>query len=193
LATFDSVCIGFGWTRVAFCRLTRSTLHRSMNLLVASRFDDRHLRFDVEGRWRSGDALKLAYLVKAAAARARQDHVLIDLRRVATPPGAQGKFLICDRLSTKVGLLATPGLVDTDGAPAGQGYCPDVALFDAECDALDWLRSNSCERAGSLARARKNPPAGETEGLKGREKKLEETRPDGWSPPRIARFLATTK
>jgi hypothetical protein len=170
-----------------------------MNLLVASRFDDRHLRFDVEGRWRSGDALKLAYLVKAAAARARQDHVLIDLRRVATPPGAQGKFLICDRLrralapSTKVGLLATPGLVDTDGAPAGQGYCPDVALFDAECDALDWLRSNSCERAGSLARARKNPPAGETEGLKGREKKLEETRPDGWSPPRIARFLATTK
>jgi hypothetical protein len=117
-----------------------------MNLVVASRFDDRHMRFDVEGRWRSGDALKLAYMIKAAVARARRDHVLIDLRRVATPPDAQGKFLICDRLrralapSTKVGLVATPDLVDTDPVPTGQAYCPDIALFDAERDALDWLR-----------------------------------------------------
>jgi hypothetical protein len=116
-----------------------------MNLVVASRRDAMHMRFDVEGRWRNGDALKLAYMVKAAVARARQDHVLIDLRRVATPPDAQGKFLICDRLrraltpSTKVGLVATPELVDTDAVPQGQAYCPDIVLFNAERDALDWL------------------------------------------------------
>lgn len=116
-----------------------------MNLVVASRHDDLHMRFDVEGRWRNGDALKLAYMVKAAVARLRQDHVLIDLRRVATPPDAQGKFLICDRLrraltpNTKVVLVATPGLVDTDGVPTGQTHCPDIALFNAERDALDWL------------------------------------------------------
>lgn len=116
-----------------------------MNLVVASRYNAMHMRFDVEGRWRNGDALKLAYMVKAAVARLRQDHVLIDLRRVATPPDAQGKFLICDRLrraltsSTKVGLVATPDLVDADGVPVGQMHCPDIALFNAECDALDWL------------------------------------------------------
>ncbi len=103
------------------------------------------MRFDVEGRWRSGDALKLAYLVKAAVARWRQDHVLIDLRRVATPPDAQGKFLICDRLrraltrNTRVVLVATPELVDNDGFPIGQTLCPDIALFNAEREALDWL------------------------------------------------------
>jgi hypothetical protein len=120
-------------------------LPRTMNLVVASRREDMHMRFDVEGRWRNGDALKLAYMVKATVARLRQDHVLIDLRRVATPPDAQGKFLICDRLrraltpNTKVVLVATPDLVDTDRVPAGQVYCPDIALFNAERDALDWL------------------------------------------------------
>ena len=116
-----------------------------MNLVVASRHDDLHMRFDVEGRWSNGDALKLAYMVKAAVARLRQDHVLIDLRRVATPPDAEGKFLICDRLrraltpKTKVVLVATPDLVDTDDVPPGQSQCPDIALFNAERDALDWL------------------------------------------------------
>jgi hypothetical protein len=116
-----------------------------MNLVVASRHDAMHMRFDVEGRWRNGDALKLAYLVKAAATRLRRDRVLIDLRRVATPPDAQGKFLICDRLrraltpSIKVVLVATSDLVDTDGVPTGQAYCPDIALFNAERDALAWL------------------------------------------------------
>lgn len=116
-----------------------------MNLVVASRHDGMHMRFDVEGRWRNGDALKLAYMVKAAVARLRQDHVLIDLRRVATPPDAQGKFLICDRLrraltpGTKVVLVATPDLVDTDGIPPGQAHCPDIARFNAEPDALAWL------------------------------------------------------
>lgn len=116
-----------------------------MNLLVASRHDGLHMRFDVEGRWQNGDALKLAYMVKAAAARLRQDHVLIDLRRVDTPPDAQGKFLICDRLrralapKTRVVLVATPELVDTQVVPAGLAHCPDIALFPAERDALNWL------------------------------------------------------
>ncbi len=117
-----------------------------MNLVVASRHDGAHMRFDVEGRWRNGDALKLAYMVKAAVARLRQDHVLIDLRRVATPPDAQGKFLICDRLrralapTTRVGLVAPAELVDTDWVAPGLPHCPEIALFGAERDALDWLR-----------------------------------------------------
>jgi hypothetical protein len=103
------------------------------------------MRFDVEGRWRNGDALKLAYMVKAAVARLRQDHVLIDLRRVDTPPDAEGKFLICDRLrralapKTRVVLVATAELVDTDCVPDGLSHCPDIALFGAERDALNWL------------------------------------------------------
>jgi hypothetical protein len=103
------------------------------------------MRFDVEGRWGNGDALKLAYMVKAAVARMRQDHVLIDLRRVATPPEAEGKFLICDRLrralthKTRVVLVAATELVDDDDVPPGLPLCPDIALFGAERDALRWL------------------------------------------------------
>lgn len=110
------------------------------------------MRFDVEGRWRDGDALKLAYMVKAAVARLRQDHVLIDLRRVATPPDAEGKFLICDRLrralthTTRVVLVAATELVDTDDMPTGLPLCPDIALFDAERDALHWLRRTATEK-----------------------------------------------
>lgn len=117
-----------------------------MNLVVASRHDGAHMRFDVEGRWSNGDALKLAYMVKAAVARLRLDHVLIDLRRVATPADAQGKFLICDRLrralapSTRVGLVAPAELVDTDCVPEGVAHCPEIARFGAERDALEWLR-----------------------------------------------------
>lgn len=116
-----------------------------MNLVVASRQDSRHMRFDVEGRWHNGDALKLAYMVKAAVTRLRQDHVLIDLRRVDTPPDAQGKFLICDRLrralapKTRVVLVGPPELVDTEFVPEGLSQCPDIALFGAERDALNWL------------------------------------------------------
>jgi hypothetical protein len=115
-----------------------------MNLVVASRHNGLHMRFDVEGRWRNGDALKLAYMIKAAVARLKQDHVLIDLRRVVTPPDAEGKFLICDRLrraltpNTRVGVVAHPELVDCDPPPSQQ-QCPDVALFNAEVEALDWL------------------------------------------------------
>lgn len=115
-----------------------------MNLVVASRHNDRHVRFDVEGRWANGDALKLAYMVKAAVARMRSDQVLIDLRRVDTPPGADGKFLICDRLrralapTIRVGLVATADLVDEAGLN-GLPQCADIALFEAEPDAVRWL------------------------------------------------------
>ena len=118
-----------------------------MNLVVASRHNDRHVRFDVEGRWANGDALKLAYMVKAAVARMRQDQVLIDLRRVAAGPSAEGKFLICDRLrralapTIRVGVVAQHDLVDTD--VSGMAHCADIALFSAEPDAVRWLaRSN---------------------------------------------------
>jgi hypothetical protein len=116
-----------------------------MKLSVASSHDQLMMRFDVEGMWHNGDALKLAYMVKAAVARARQDHVLIDLRRVDTPPEAEGKFLICDRLrraltpKTKVVLVAASELVDTECASMSMAQCPDIALFDAERDAVAWL------------------------------------------------------
>ena len=116
-----------------------------MNLVVASRHNDLHMRFDVEGRWANGDALKLAYMVKAAMQRMRQDHVLIDLSRVAAPPHADGKFLICDRLrralapTIRVGLVATPELVDTEYVPEGMPHCPDIGLFAAEPEAVRWL------------------------------------------------------
>src|SRR6185369_16433309 len=103
---------------------------RPMNLVVASHHDRLHMRFDVEGRWRNGDALKLAYMVKAAISRLHKDHVLIDLRRVATPPDADGKFLICDRLrralapTTRVVLVATAELVDNECVPEGLAHCP---------------------------------------------------------------------
>jgi hypothetical protein len=115
-----------------------------MNLHVTSRHDGLHMRFDAEGPWHNGDALKLAYMVKAAVARQRQDHVLIDLRHVRTPPGAQGRFLICDRLrralapKTRVGVIADLGLVDSDESMSGQ-QSAEIALFDSEPEALDWL------------------------------------------------------
>lgn len=116
-----------------------------MNLTVDSRQERDLMRFHVEGRWRNGDALKLAYYVKAAVSRVREDHVLIDLRQVRAPEGADGKFLICDRLrralspNMRVGLVGTPDLVDTQAIPMGLPHCPDIALFGAETDALRWL------------------------------------------------------
>lgn len=116
-----------------------------MNLVVAARHESPLMRFVVEGPWQSGDALKLAYFIKAALSRVREDHVLVDLRRVQTPPGADGKFLICDRLrramypNVRIGLVSPPELVEPDPLPASmQGA--DVAVFHAEPDALRWLR-----------------------------------------------------
>lgn len=115
-----------------------------MNLVVAARQENSLMRFVVEGPWESGDALKLAYFIKAAVARVREERVLIDLRRVKTPPDAEGKFLICDRLrramypNVRIGLVTDPDLVE----PANDGdamHCADVAVFRAEPDALRWL------------------------------------------------------
>ena len=102
---------------------------------------------------------KLAYMVKAAVARMRNDQVLIDLRRVDTPPGADGKFLICDRLrralapTIRVGLVATPDLVDVAGLN-DLPQCADIALFEAEPDAVRWLG----RRNGLVATAKEKVP-----------------------------------
>jgi hypothetical protein len=115
-----------------------------MNLVVASRHETPLMRFSVEGPWRDGDALKLAYFVKAAVARVREERILIDLRRVKTPPDAEGKFLICDRLRralyphVKIGLVSEPDLVEQQSLPDHM-HCADVAVFSAETDALRWL------------------------------------------------------
>ncbi len=103
------------------------------------------MRFSVEGRWRDGDALKLAYFIKAAISRVRQHHVLLDLRGVKRAPDAGGKFLICDRLrralnpAIRVGLVGTAELVDGTGAPEGLADTPAIALFGGETEALHWL------------------------------------------------------
>ena len=114
-----------------------------MNLVVAARHEGPLMRFEVEGRWQSGDALKLAYFIKAAVARVKEENVLVDLRRVKTPPDADGKFLICDRLrramypNMRIGLVTDPELVEP--VPGDDLHCADVAVFRAEHEALDWL------------------------------------------------------
>ena len=115
-----------------------------MNLVVAARHETPLIRFVVEGPWQSGDALKLAYFIKAAVARVREDHVLVDLRRVKTPPDADGKFLICDRLRramyphVRIGLVSSPELLEPQRLPDDL-HCAEVAVFPAEDEALDWL------------------------------------------------------
>ena len=115
-----------------------------MNLVVAARHETSLIRFVVEGPWQSGDALKLAYFIKAAVARVREDQVLVDLRRVKTPPNADGEFLICDRLrramypNVRIGLVSNPELVEPDPLPDDL-HCAEVAVFRAEDEALSWL------------------------------------------------------
>lgn len=116
-----------------------------MNLVVAARHEGPLMRFQVEGPWQSGDALKLAYFIKAAVNRVREDHVLVDLTGVRTPPGVREKFLICDRLrraltpKMRVGLVSRAELVDAGEVPGGLVACPDIALFQAEPEARAWL------------------------------------------------------
>jgi hypothetical protein len=114
-----------------------------MNLVVAARHETPLMRFVVEGPWQEGDALKLAYFIKAAVARAREERVLLDLRRVKTPPGRAGRFMICDRLrralypQVRIGLVTPPELVEP--LPQTRSHGADVAVFSAERDALHWL------------------------------------------------------
>src|SRR5207249_2274582 len=116
-----------------------------MNLVVAARHESPLMRFVVEGPWQSGDALKLAYFIKAAMARVREERVLVDLRRVKTPADADGKFLIRDRLRRamyphmRIGLVTDPALVGSEELPDDL-HCAEVAIFSAEPEALRWLR-----------------------------------------------------
>jgi hypothetical protein len=114
-----------------------------MNLIVSTRVEDQHLRFEVQGQWHYNDALSLAYTVKATALRENMDHLLIDLRRVLASPQVEGKFLVCDRLrralppEMKVALIGPVELLDLEARQdPGQAK---VVLFATERPALLWL------------------------------------------------------
>jgi hypothetical protein len=115
-----------------------------MNLIVATRIEPRHIRFEVDGRWTYGDALQLAYVVKAAQARAALDRFLIDLRRVTSEPGSDEKFMLCEGLQrvfrppVRLALVGDATLIDRDAVTVpGQG--PRIAIFVREREALAWL------------------------------------------------------
>ena len=116
-----------------------------MNLIVSTRIESRHLRFEVDGRWQYGDALKLAYLVKAAQGRAQIDRFLIDLRRVTGEADNQEKFMVCDRLlrifvaPVRVALVGDAALIDSDTAVTVAADAPTIAVFAREGEALAWL------------------------------------------------------
>lgn len=116
-----------------------------MNLIVSTRIETRHIRFEVDGRWQYGDALKLAYLMKAAQGRAPVDRFLVDLRRVTSDPESDEKFLVCDRLMrvfeppVRVALVGDSTLIDTDTAALVSPEAPRIAVFVREREALAWL------------------------------------------------------
>ncbi len=118
-----------------------------MNLIVSTRTESRHLRFEVDGRWQYGDALKLAYLVKAAQGRAGLDRFLIDLRRVTSEPDTEEKFMVCDRLlrvfqaPVRVALVGDSRLIDADTAVTVAPEAPSIAVFARESDAMAWLQA----------------------------------------------------
>ena len=116
----------------------------TMNLIVSTRTEARHLRFEVDGRWQYGDALRLAYLVKAAQGKASLDRFLIDLRRVTSEPGSTERFMVCDRLvrvfepPVRVALVGDATLIDSDAVTVAAD-APTIAVFGREGDALTWL------------------------------------------------------
>lgn len=116
-----------------------------MNLIVSTRTESRHIRFEVQGRWQYGDALKLAYLVKAAQARASLDRMLIDFRRVMSETGNDEKFQLCDRMlrvfapPVKVALVGDATLIDADAVATPGADAPAIAIFVREGDAINWL------------------------------------------------------
>ena len=116
-----------------------------MNLIVSTRTESKHLRFEVAGRWQFGDALKLAYLVKAAQGKASLDRFLIDLRRVTSEPDSTEKFMVCDRLvrvfqpPVRAALLGDVALMDTETSVTVAADAPTIAIFVREADALTWL------------------------------------------------------
>ena len=116
-----------------------------MNLIVSTRTEARHLRFEVAGAWQYGDALRLAYLVKAAQARASLDRFLVDLRRVSSEPGSSEKFMVCDRLirvfqaPVRIALVGDATLIDSDTAVTVAADAPTIAVFGREGEAIGWL------------------------------------------------------
>ena len=116
-----------------------------MNLIVSTRIETKHIRFEVDGRWQYGDALKLAYLMKAAQVRASVERLLVDLRRVTSDPESDEKFLVCDRLMrvfqppVRVALVGDSTLIDTDTAAVVSPETPRIAVFVREREALAWL------------------------------------------------------
>ena len=116
-----------------------------MNLIVSTRTESRHIRLEVNGRWLHGDALRLAYLVKAAQGRARLDRFLIDLRRVTSDPASDEKFMVCDRLQrvfeppVQIALVGDATLIDADIAAAAPDGAARIAVFVREGEAMTWL------------------------------------------------------
>ncbi len=116
-----------------------------MNLIVTTRQEPQYLRFEVEGRWQHGDALKLAYLIKAAQGRLAVDRFMVDLQRVTGEPASDERFLICDRLlrvfqaPVRVALVGDAALVDSDTAVTVGANVPSIALFVNEREGLAWL------------------------------------------------------
>jgi hypothetical protein len=119
------------------------TLGANMNLIVSTRVEEQHLRFEVQGQWQYNDALNLAYQVKAVALRESMDHLLVDLRRVTRSPMVEGKFLVCDRLrralppSVRVALLGPVEMLDLEARQ--DPLAAKVVLFASERSALLWL------------------------------------------------------
>ena len=116
-----------------------------MNLILSTRTEAKHIRFDVDGRWQYGDALKLAYLIKAAQGRASIDRFLIDLRRVSSEADSPERFVLCDRLlrvfqaPVRVALVGDAALIDSDTAVTVADDAPTIALFAREGEAMKWL------------------------------------------------------
>jgi hypothetical protein len=131
-----------------------------MNLIVSTRVEDQHVRFEVQGHWQYNDALNLAYQIKAAALREEMSRVLIDLRRVRAADDVHGKFLLCDRLrralppDMKVALLGPVDMVDLEARQDPNQA--KVVLFASERSALFWL--------DGIHAAIKNPSALRVEG-----------------------------
>ena len=116
-----------------------------MTLIVSTRNETRHIRFEVDGRWQYGDALKLAYSMKAAQGRVALDRFLVDLRRVTGEPHSTERFMVCDRLQrvflppVRVALVGDSTLIDSDRAAVVEPNAPRIAVFAREREALAWL------------------------------------------------------
>lgn len=141
-----------------------------MTLIVSTRNETQHIRFEVDGRWKYGDALQLAYAVKAAQARAAMDRFLIDLRRVTSDPASDEKFMVCDRLlrvfrpPARMALVGDATLIDGAAVAHVSPGAPRIAVFVREREALAWL----LEGLATPEKVKGPPAAGAAGGQEGR-------------------------